>query len=203
MLKKTITFENFSGGETTEDHYFHLSKADLVELEMTHKGGLQGYIQRIVDSNDGKAIIEEFKRLIMMSYGKKNEDGTRFVKNEELRQDFLSSPAYDSLFMELVTDAKKAAAFVNGIIPRGLADEAAKVAEASPPARTVNEVIEAERIKENGKDEPVENVFDNDVPIPDSPDSPSQPRLLTQMEAESMTINAIRAGVAAGEFRLA
>lgn len=201
MLKKTITFENFEGKEVTEDHYFHLSKADLVELEMTHKGGLQAYIERVVQSQDGRAIIEEFKRLILMSYGKKNPDGSRFIKNQELRDDFLSSPAYDVIFMELVTDADKAAAFVNGIIPSGLGADVAKV---PTPARTINEVIEAERIKENGKDEPVENVFENDRPVPDAP--PVQPqldsRLLTPKEVREMDATELQQGLATGAFRL-
>jgi hypothetical protein len=35
MLKKRITFTNpFTDQEVTEEHYFHISKADLVEMEM-------------------------------------------------------------------------------------------------------------------------------------------------------------------------
>lgn len=215
MLKKSITFENFDGTTVTEDHYFHLSKADLVELEMSKKGGLQDYIQRIIDSNDGKAILEEFKKLIMLSYGKKSPDGSRFIKSQELRDDFLASPAYDEFFMELVTDAGKAAEFMNGIIPKGMDQIQAKVPK---PARTINEVIEAERIKENGLDEPKENVFANNVPVPDDPSTlhnegsepstdligttPEEPRLLTRKEALEMPGEELQRGLAAGEFRL-
>lgn len=201
MLKKSITYESYDDKTVTEDFYFHLSKADLIELEMSHKGGLQAYIQRVVDSKDGKAIIEEFKRLILMSYGEKNPDGSRFVKNDELRQDFLSSPAYDVLFMELVTDAAKAAEFVNGIIPKGLDVDVSKVA---PPARTLNDVIEAERIKEQGKG-PVENVFENDKAIPDAPDpifNQSDARVLTPKEVREMDATELQQGLGTGRFRL-
>ncbi len=40
MLKKTITYEDFDGNQVTEDHFFHLSKADLVEMEVSQKGGM-------------------------------------------------------------------------------------------------------------------------------------------------------------------
>jgi hypothetical protein len=94
MLKKTITYESFDGDEKyTEDFYFHLSKAELVEIEMSHKGGLSNSIQNIVDAEDGKTIMEEFKKIILMAYGKKSADGKRFIKNEVYREDFIASNA--------------------------------------------------------------------------------------------------------------
>lgn len=129
MLKKTITYEDFNGTPVVEDHYFHLTKADLIEMEMGHKGGLHEYLQKIVDSEDGKAIISEFKKLILGSYGKKSEDGRRFIKTQELRDEFLSSEAYSTMFLELCTNADKAAEFVNGIIPAGLDADLAKLTQ--------------------------------------------------------------------------
>jgi hypothetical protein len=128
VLKKTITYEDFNGETVSEDFFFHLSKAELVELEMSHEGGLSEALQRIVEAEDAKSIIKEFKNIILGSYGKKSPDGRRFIKNQELRDEFESSEAYSTLFMELVTDADAAAEFVNGVIPKGLAEEAAKVA---------------------------------------------------------------------------
>lgn len=117
MLKKTIRYTDFDGNPAIEDFYFHLSKADLIELEVSQKGGLSNMLERVVESQDGAAIIAEFKKLLLMSYGKKSDDGKRFIKNERLREEFLSSEAYSSLFMELVTNATAATEFVNGIIP--------------------------------------------------------------------------------------
>lgn len=127
MLKKRITYEDFNGEEVTEEFYFNLSKAELVELELSRPGGMQEHLQKIVESEDGKAIITEFKELILMSYGQRSEDGKRFVKTQAMRDDFASTEAYSQLFFELCTDAEKAAEFVNGIIPTGLADEVANL----------------------------------------------------------------------------
>lgn len=130
MLKKTITYTDFNGDEVSEDFFFHLSKAELVELEMSHEGGMSATLQRIVDAEDGKAIMSEFKNIILSSYGKRSSDGKRFVKNQLLREEFESTEAYSTLFMELLLNTDAAIEFVNGVVPAGLADEVAKLAGA-------------------------------------------------------------------------
>ena len=141
MLKKTITYTDFNGDEVKEDFFFHLSKAELVELEMSHDGGLSEAMTRIVDADDRGAIISEFKKIILMSYGKKSSDGKRFIKNATLREEFESSEAYSTLFMELVTVTDSAIEFMNGIIPAGMAEEAAETVtpKVEPKAMTVSE----------------------------------------------------------------
>lgn len=145
MLKKTITYEDFNGEEVSEDFFFHLSKAELVELEVSHKDGLAAALERIIAAEDGKAIIAEFKNIILGSYGKRSDDGRRFVKNQTLRDEFESSEAYSTLFMELVTNTDAAIEFVNGVIPKGMAEEAAQLAgteESKPTPVTVLAVPE-------------------------------------------------------------
>ncbi len=132
MLKKTIEYTDFNEEKVNEDFFFHLSKAELVELEMSHAGGLQESIQRIIKAEDGKAIIAEFKNIILSSYGERSTDGKRFVKNQDLRDEFESTEAYSILFMELVTDADKALEFIHGVIPQDLAEEVTKVTASTP-----------------------------------------------------------------------
>lgn len=131
MLKKTITYKDFNEEEVTEDFFFHLSQAELVELEMSHEGGLVAAMQRIIETDDRAAIILEFKKIILLAYGKKSMDGKRFVKNQQLRDEFESSGAYSVLFMELVTVTDSAIEFMNGIIPAGMIVE--EIAEIVPP----------------------------------------------------------------------
>jgi hypothetical protein len=128
VLKKTIEYEDFNGEKVKEDFFFHLSKAELIELEMSHKGGLSESLQRIIDAEDGKAIITEFKNIILTSYGKRSDSGKRFVKNQQLRDEFESTEAYSTLFVELLTDTDAAIEFINGVIPQDMAEEAAKLA---------------------------------------------------------------------------
>lgn len=131
MLKKTITFTDFNGEEVTEDHYFHLSQAELVELEMSQKGGMSESLRQIIAAEDGGAIISEFKSIILKAYGKKSDDGRRFIKNQQLREEFESSEAYSTLFMEIVTDPEKATEFVNGIMPAKLVQEVQQIPNTS------------------------------------------------------------------------
>lgn len=123
MLKKTIEYTDFNGTPRKEDFYFNLSKAEVMEMEMSKKGGLAEEIQRIVSAQDAPAIIKVFKDLVLKSYGVKSPDGRRFIKSQELRDDFEQTEAYSILFMELATDADAAAKFVNGIVPADMSQE--------------------------------------------------------------------------------
>lgn len=120
MLKKSITYDTFSGERVTEDFYFNLTKAELVELEVSHKGGLSDSLKKIIASEDGSEIIKQFKEIILKAYGQKSDDGRRFIKNQQLRDEFESTEAYSVLFMELVTNAEAAAEFVRSVIPQDL-----------------------------------------------------------------------------------
>lgn len=120
MIKKTIEYVDYNGENRKEEFYFNLSKAEVMEMEMSKNGGLSEYIQRIVKSSDNAAIIALFKEIICKAYGEKSLDGKRFIKNKELTEAFVQTEAYSELFMELATNADEAAAFVNGIIPKNM-----------------------------------------------------------------------------------
>ena len=127
MLKKTITYNDYNGVERTEDFYFNLSKAELMEMEMSISGGLTEMIEKIVATKDAPAIIKIFKELVLKAYGEKSADGKRFEKkNGALAEAFAETEAYSQIFMELATDADKAAEFVNGIMPSDIAKQLTK-----------------------------------------------------------------------------
>ena len=124
MLKKTVTYTDYNDNERTEDFYFHLSKAELMEMEMGTEGGFAEMIKRVVASQDAPAIIKIFKDLVLKAYGQKSPDGKRFIKNDSLREEFSQTEAYSEIFMELATDSDAAAAFINGIMPAEVAKQA-------------------------------------------------------------------------------
>ena len=120
MVKKTIKYSDYNGKEREEDFYFNLSKVELLEMEMSAEGGLENKIKKIVESDDKVEIIKYFKDIIKQSYGKKSEDGKRFIKDPKDFEEFAQTEAYVNLFMELATNADAGANFINGIIPQGL-----------------------------------------------------------------------------------
>ena len=126
MLQKRIKYTDYNGTNREEDFYFNLSKAEIMEMEMSTAGGLTEMINRIIATQDAPSIIKVFKEIIMKSYGEKSPDGKRFVKSKELSESFAQTEAYSVLFMELASDSEAASKFVNGIIPADMAAEVAK-----------------------------------------------------------------------------
>lgn len=117
MLKKTIKYTDYNGVEREETFWFNLSKAEIMEMELGTSGGFAEYITRIVESQEAPEILKTFKEIILKAYGRKSDDGKRFEKSTKLSTEFSQTEAYSELFMELATDDKAAADFINGIIP--------------------------------------------------------------------------------------
>lgn len=120
MIKWPITYTTYDGDEVTEDFYFHLNKAELTKMQFDVNGAYSNYIERIQNERNLKELGEQYANLILNSYGKKSDDGRIFRKSDELRDEFKCSEAYSVLFMELLSDADKAAKFARGILPADL-----------------------------------------------------------------------------------
>lgn len=123
MLKKTITFNDLDGNKLTEDFYFHLSKAKIMEMELSTTGGLEASMKKLIQKRDGATIMSVFKDLILKSYGERSLDGKTFIQNKELSEAFEQTDAYSELFVELVTNDVAAAEFFNGILPEDVREK--------------------------------------------------------------------------------
>lgn len=132
MLKKTFEYEDYEGNKIKQDAYFHLSEAELTEMALSEAGGLDKMIQKILDAKDTTEIIKVFKDVICKSYGELAPDGKSFRKTDEkgnpLYLNFIATPMYDQLFMELATNDEAGAAFINGIMPKKVSEEMKKTA---------------------------------------------------------------------------
>ena len=117
MRKETITYVDLDGVERTEDFRFSLTKTELAKWQLEKDGGMLEYLQKIINAKDSKRLSEAFDEIIARSYGEKSEDGRRFVKSPELSKNFMETPAYDILYMKLISDAEFAASFMNDIVP--------------------------------------------------------------------------------------
>lgn len=118
MLKKTVTYTDFDGNVRTEDFFFNLTEQEIAEMELSTEGGLGNFINKAVAAKSQVELIELFKKLILAAYGVKSADGRRFVKNDAVREDFMSTQAFSDIYMDLVQDADKASEFFNGIVPK-------------------------------------------------------------------------------------
>lgn len=122
MFKKTVEFEDFDGNRQSKDFYFHISKAELLEMAAT-SDDMQARIKRIIESKDGGAILNEFRELIKLAVGVRSEDGQRFIKDAAAQSTLLDSPAFDELLMELATNANASVEFVQQLIPEKMQKE--------------------------------------------------------------------------------
>lgn len=130
MYAKKIMSTNYNTGEQKErTYYFNLTKAELMEMQLSVDGGLQEYVQKIIEAEKTPQLVELFKKLILMSYGEKSDDGMRFMKKaadgHRLSDDFEQTDAYSELFTELATNSESATAFVNGILPAQVQEQMA------------------------------------------------------------------------------
>ena len=134
MLKKTITFKDLDGNQLEEDFYFNLSKAELAEMEIgeTKHGGMSGILQKIIEEEDGKKIVEMLNEIIKSAYGVRSDDNRRFIKNEQVWEDFYHTDAHSELLFELYTDPQSASAFMKGIAPAEVGDKMEDVSGLSP-----------------------------------------------------------------------
>lgn len=145
MFKITKTYKDYDGNEMTNDFYFSLSQQEIVELNFTSPGGLVRYIESIQKTNDGGEIIGFFKKILLASYGQKVFDpkfGTRFSKLPEYVEQFVSTPAFSMIYMDLATDAKLAADFIRGVVEDAVdiddAEFNAAIAKVSADIKPVN-----------------------------------------------------------------
>ena len=134
MYAKTIKYTDYNGNEREETFYFNLSKAEIIDLEWRTPGGLENHFKSIMQRLNGQELADTFKMLIQKSYGVKDPEGRRFIKNQEVLNNFIETEAYSELYIQLATDDKAAAEFVNGIFPKDVVEAARRNKEMAEKA---------------------------------------------------------------------
>ena len=120
MIVYNETYTDYNGTQRTEEYRFHFNQAELLEMELSTEGGFSARVNRIINANSHPELLQVMKTFVLDAYGVKSEDGRRFMKSEQIRQEFMESPVYSRIFMRLTTGkdaAKLAAEFINGVTP--------------------------------------------------------------------------------------
>lgn len=134
MQTITVKYVNFFGEEVEEKLHFHLSKGELMNMELQHTP-LSVKIAAVT-SGDASAM-DSYKLLcefVGAAYGERSEDGKRFFKDERSTKAFLSSPAFDALLDKLSDDPKFSNTFFAGLFPDDIMGKAKKLIEEHPDA---------------------------------------------------------------------
>lgn len=117
MFKYEQKYVDYNGVERTDLLYFNLSKAELMEMELSTQAGVEEMIRMMIATNDNAKIVQLFKEMILKSYGIKSEDGKRFIKTKELRDQFEQSEAYSEFFIAMIANEDNLQTkFINGVV---------------------------------------------------------------------------------------
>ena len=134
MQTITVKYTNFFGEEVEEKLHFHLSKGELMNMELQRTP----LSAKIAAMNGGEAspmdaykLLQEF---VGTAYGERSEDGKRFFKDERSTKAFLTSPAFDALLDKLGEDPKFSNKFLAGLFPDDIMGKAKKLIEENPNA---------------------------------------------------------------------
>lgn len=124
MIKKILTFQNHDNETVTYEYHFHLSKAELAEMQLSETDGLGDHLRKILATGDGGLIMSTFKGLMLQTVGKRSEDGKLFRKTQDIVDEFQFSGAYGAMLLELLEDPNAGINFIKGILPADIVEKA-------------------------------------------------------------------------------
>lgn len=152
MLKKPITYSytDDDGKEQTEteDHWFHISKREMIKIQAEFEGGVEGLIKAFVNEKDSLKLFEFFEKIILLSHGVRIDNGKRFDKSASVQAEFLSSAAFEALYEDLTMgddSDRNMANFIKGVFPPDMVTVSEKaLEEAGGDPKKALETIEAQ-----------------------------------------------------------
>lgn len=132
MLKQQVTYEDFDGNTQTETLYFNLNRMELISFQKRYGSeNMENYINKLIEEKQIEPMYDLLNDFVLTAYGVKSEDGKRFIKNDEIREEFKQSLAYEALIEDFHDDSRKVLEnFIAGVTAhiRGLNTAAAGAA---------------------------------------------------------------------------
>lgn len=132
MLKQQVKYEDFDGNTQTETLYFNLNRMELISFQKRYGSeNMENYINKLIEEKQIEPMYDLLNDFVLTAYGVKSEDGKRFIKNDELREEFKQSLAYEALIEDFHDDSRKVLEnFIAGVTAhiRGLNTAAAGAA---------------------------------------------------------------------------
>lgn len=122
MLKEVISYIDYNGEETTEVAYFNMTIVELTRFEAKLGESITDYTEKLAKEKNLNKMIAFMEELILSSYGRKSEDGSRFLKREEWTKDFEESAAYAEMFTRLLTEPSYTRRIGEGLVSNAKKD---------------------------------------------------------------------------------
>lgn len=132
MLKQQVTYEDFDGNTQSETLYFNLNRMELISFQKRYGSeNMEKYINKLIEEKQIEPMYDLLNDFVLTAYGVRSEDGKRFIKNDEIREEFKQSLAYEALIEDFHDDSRKVLEnFIAGVTAhiRGLNTAAAGAA---------------------------------------------------------------------------
>ena len=139
MFSREFEYTGYDGQPKKDTYWFNLTEAELYEIDLSSIRGFTGEMTKLLKEERTKEIVDAFKSIILGAVGSVSADGRKFIKNEEIKEDFYRSKAYSQLFVELVSSGEKLAEFLKAAIPeeirQKMEEEESKTEKAEEPAK--------------------------------------------------------------------
>lgn len=142
MFSRIFTYMGYDNKEHKDTWWFNLSESELYKMEIGSVGGVNGLMNRLLRENEPGKVVDIFEKIILGAVGERSIDGRKFVKNEDIRQDFYQSPAYNELFMELVSKPDNFRNFLLACIPEELAAKIKELGQDEAPTEAVEDAAD-------------------------------------------------------------
>lgn len=126
MYKKTVNYVNVNGDAVSEDLWFHFTKAEIVELELSVDGGLMDMMNEVIATKDSRRIFDIIKSIVLRSYGERRTDEQgikRFYKSNAISSAFSSTEACSEVIMEFFQNPDAFNDFLVGIMSADMQEE--------------------------------------------------------------------------------
>nr|DAP68184.1 MAG TPA: hypothetical protein [Caudoviricetes sp.] len=108
MLKQQVTYEDFDGNTQSETLYFNLNRMELISFQKRYGSeNMENYINKLIEEKQIEPMYDLLNDFVLTAYGVKSEDGKRFIKNDQIREEFKQSLAYEALIEDFHDDSRK------------------------------------------------------------------------------------------------
>lgn len=115
MISKTVKYVDYNGVEKVGTYWFNMSRAELIELEMSGESSWYERIKQLISEQRVREAYVMIEKFIRDSYGVKTPDGG-FDKDPAHLRAFRNSEAYSVLISGFVEHPEEFADFINGIV---------------------------------------------------------------------------------------
>lgn len=116
MIRQVIKYTDLNDVEQEEVAYFHISKTDLVKLNLQHED-LGADIRKMT----GLQMYEMMAGIIRNAYGVRSADGGSFKKSAAATQAFEDCGALDAMLFQFLENPASFEPFLKGCLPSGVA----------------------------------------------------------------------------------